>query len=172
MATAATVLLVAGIVASLASAAVGAYAAYEQGQQAKKIGKFNAKVAENAALARRQAAAIEADNKRKQFAAIMAASRAGAGASGALTSEGSPLLVEISDAENAKLNEARIRYSGEVGARAQESEALVQRFVGRRAAQTGAVRAGASLLSGVASAAGQYAQYASHQGRTTLRDDV
>jgi hypothetical protein len=168
MATAATVLLVAGIVASLASAAVGAYAAYEQGQQAKKIGKFNAKVAENAALARRNAAQIEADNKRKQFAAIMAASRAGAGASGAITSEGSPLLVEISDAENAKLNEARIIYSGEVGARAQESEAMIQRFVGRRAAQSGYVRGGASLLAGVANAAGMYAGY---RGRSTVGSD-
>ena len=160
----ATTAVIVAIGVAVAAAAVSAYAAYEQGQTQQKIGKFNAKVAENAALARRQAAEIERQNKREQMAAIMAASRAGAGASGAITGEGSPLLIELADAENAKLNEARITYSGEVGARAQESEAIVQRYAGKAAARRGYIQAGASLLGGASSAAGIYAGYS---GRST-----
>ena len=116
----ATTAVIVAIAVAVAAAAVSAYAAYEQGQTQQKIGKFNAKVAENAALARRQAAIADAHNKKEQFAAIMASSRAGAGASGIITGEGSSLLIEMADAENAKLNEARISHRGEVGAQHHE----------------------------------------------------
>ena len=161
----ATTAAIVAIVAAIAAAAVSAYGAYEAGQTQQKIGKFNAKVAENAAQAKRDAARIEAQNKREQYASILAASRAGVGAAGVMPTEGSPLLVAMDDAANAKLNEARIIYSGEVGARAQESEAIVQRFIGKKAAQQGVIQAGASLLSGVSGAYGSYARYSA--GRTT-----
>lgn len=94
----------------------------------------------------------------------MAKNRANIGASGVMAAEGSPLLVQIEDAQNAALNEARIRYGGEVAARAEESEAIIQKYIGKRAERQGYIQAGASLLSGVSSAAGGYASY---RGRST-----
>ena len=156
---------IAGVVIAIVAAAVSAYAQYEQGQTQQKIGKFNAKTAANEAQARRHAAEIERQNKREEYAAIQARNRANLGAAGVVPTEGTPLLVQVTDAETAALNEARITYSGEVGARASEGEAIVQKFIGKRAAQQGVVQAGASLLSGVGSAVGGYARY--NAGRTT-----
>ena len=142
--------------AAIIAALVTAYAAYEQGQTQQAIGKYNQKVAQNEAIARRQAAAIEADNKREQYASILASQRAGLGGAGVISSEGTPLLVQMESAERAALNEARIRYSGEVGARASESEAIIQGYIGKKAAQRGYIQAGASLLQGAADAYGSY----------------
>lgn len=149
------------IVGLVVTAAVTAYAAHEQSQQQQAIAKFNQKVAENAATAQRNAAQIAAENERDRNRAILAAQRAGIGASGVLGSEGTPLLVQVDSAEKAALNEARIKYSGEVGARQYESEKIIQGYYGRIARtneQIGYVRAGASLLSGAANA---------YAGRTT-----
>lgn len=148
--------LIAAVAVAVVASTVSAYAAYQQGQTQKAIGKYNAKVAENAAIAQRQAAAIAAENERDKARLIMGAQRAGIGAAGVLPSEGTPLLVQTDTAEKAALNEARIRYSGEVGARVQEAEAIIQGYTARRAEQMGYVNAGANLLQGASSALGAY----------------
>ena len=92
----------------------------------------------------------------------MAATRARIGGSGVLPGEGSPLLVQMEQAEQARLDEANIRYAGEVGAQANESEAILQGFVGKRAMRQGYIGAGASLLQGASTALSGY-------GRSTSR---
>jgi len=152
-----------GAVVAIIAAAVSAYAAYEQGQTQQAIAKYNKKVAENDALAKRQAAGIAAETERDKAKAILAAQRASIGAAGILPSEGTPLLVQTDSAEKAALNESRIRYSGEVGARQSESEAIIQGYIGKRAAQQGYINAGASLLSGASSS---YSTYSKGQGKS------
>lgn len=156
---------IAGVVATVIAASVSAYSAYEQGQTQRKISKFNEKVAKNAAIAQRQAAAVEAEAKREEYQRILGAQRAGIGAAGVQASEGTPLLVQIDSAEKAALNEARIRYSGEVGAQQQEAEALIQGYIGKRAARRGYIEAGAHLLQGAGAAAGAYGRYS--RGKST-----
>lgn len=153
--------VIAGVVVAVVAAAASAYTAYEQGQQQQKIANFNAKVAENSATAQRQAAAVEAENLRDKQRLIMASQRAGIGASGILGSEGTPLLVQTDSAEKAALNEARVRYSGEVNARTQESEAIIQGYIGKQAARQGNIQAGVSLLQGASTAAAGYGKYSS-----------
>lgn len=152
------------VAAVVIAAAVTAYSASAQADQQRSVAKFNQKVAENEALARRQAGQIEAQNLRKKQQLIMASQRAGIGASGVLPSEGSPLLVQDDSSENAALNEARVRYNAEVGARQADSEAIIQRYY-RRIANTnekiGYTKAGVTLLTGVA---GAYANAASRGG--------
>lgn len=148
--------IIAGVVAAVIGSAVAAYGAISSAQQQAQAAKFNQKVAKNAAIAQRQAAQIEEDNKRQEYAAILASQRSAIGGSGVMASEGSPLLVQIDSAEKAALNLSRIRYSGEVGAQAQESEAVIQGYYGKKALSRGYQQAGASLLRGAGTAAGGY----------------
>ena len=150
--------VIAGVVVAVLAAAVSAYASYEQGQTAQATAKFNKKQAENAALAQRQAAQIEAENKREEGRRFAAIARANIGGAGVMPTEGTPLLVELENAEKIKLNEARILYAGEVGAQQFQNEAAITSFIGRRQARTSYIQAGASLLSGVAAGAGGYAR--------------
>lgn len=143
-------------VTAIIGAIVTAYVAYEASQAQAAQAEYQQKVAKNEATARRDAASIEAENLRDRQRAVMAAQRAGIGASGVLPSEGTPLLVQTDSAEKAALNEARVRYSGEVGARFAESEAILEGYKARTARRMGYINAGASLLRGAGSAASSY----------------
>src|SRR5882672_5890633 len=103
-------------VIAVLAAAGSAYAAYAQSQAQAQAADYQRKVAKNQAQAAKQAADIAAENARTQHQRIMAAQRARIGASGILGTEGSPLLVQMESAEQAALDEARIRYAGETQA--------------------------------------------------------
>lgn len=143
------------IAATVISTAVGVYSAYQQGQAQQKAAKYNAKVAENQAIAARNAAAVREQQHREQVRRLHATQRAVSGASG-VTEEGSPLLVMADTLEQAELDAQRIRYGGEVSAAGFESQARLSRFQGQQAAQAGLIGAGSTLLSGAASAARVY----------------
>lgn len=151
--------VIAGVVVTAVVGAVSAYTAYDQAQTQSKISKYNQKVAKNAAQAQRDAARVEAQNKADEYRQIMGAQRAGIGASGVLGSEGTPLVVQMDSAEQAALNEARIRYSGEVGAQKQEEEAIIQGYMGKQAVKRGYIEAGSSLLGSAGTAATTYGKY-------------
>jgi hypothetical protein len=148
-----------GIISAVISAAATAYGSYATAQAQEQASNYNRKVAMNQAQAARDAAAVEAANRAEHYRRQMGAQRAALAASGLQASEGTPLLVQMDSAAQAQLDLARVRYGGEVGSRAYQSEANIQKFYGKQA-QAGAiggyVGAGASLLGGVGKA---YAGY-------------
>lgn len=148
---------IAAAVIAVIGAAVSAYAQYQAGQAQAASLKYQQKVAENQAIAARQAAQVAAENARERHQRVMAAQRARLGAAGVMSTEGSPLIVQMESAEQAALEEARIRYSGEVQAGGVESQAVLSGFQARQARTAGTLGAGASLLSGVGGAYGTYA---------------
>jgi hypothetical protein len=142
--------------ASLAASAIGtgvaAYGSYAQGQQAEQAQRFNARVAENQAIAARNAAQVAAENKATEYRRIQATQRSRIGAAG-ITTEGSPLLAMVESAEQAALDVARIRYGGELTASAYDTEAQLRRYSARQAGLGGTLSAGTSLLTGLGTAA-------------------
>jgi hypothetical protein len=149
---AALISAIAAVVAAGVTTAAAVSAADQQAAAAKQQAKFNKRAAENAALAARQKAAIDAQEQRELDLRRAAVARAAVGASGVMGDTGTPLLIELENAERTKLNEARVLYSGEQGAQAFESEIPLIQFRARQAQSAAGYSRGASLLSGVASA--------------------
>ena len=156
-----------GVVAALAGTGVAAYSAVEAGHAREAAGKFNKEVAENQAQAARDQAKIAANIRETEIRRILASQTSRLGASGVIPSEGSPLLVQMESAQQGALDIARIQYSGETGARGYESQGILEGFYGKQARRAGTLQAGASLLSGVGSAASigatGYGQYRAAQ---------
>lgn len=140
---------------AIAGTVVSAYASQQKGEAESTTAKYNARLAEQEAQQRRQAAAIEAEQARERHDRTLAAARARYGASG-VTMEGTPLLVMMRSEEEAILDVARIRARGAAEAQTLESQAALYKFAGKKAKQAGMLGAGASLLSGVGSAFSVY----------------
>ena len=79
----------------------------------------------------------------------MASQRAGYAASGVTPAEGSPLLVEVDQAEQAALDLARVKYQGDVRSTTYQSEAQLYKWQAKNTRRQGYISAfatGASLL--------------------------
>jgi hypothetical protein len=142
--------------AALIGAGVSAYGVSESAGAQQDAAKFNAKVADNQALASRYSAQVETENRRTAFRRAQAAQRSRIGGSGVVGDEGSALLVQMDAAEQAEVDLQRVKYAGDIQAAIPESEARFQGFLGRRAGPAGQLRTGSTLLSGIGSAAGSY----------------
>lgn len=145
--------LVSGGVAAL-GALISAYATYQQGQVQAAQQRYAAKVARNEAQAARNAADIAARNAEERHKRVLAAQRARYGAAGVVSTEGTPLIVQLASAEEAALEEARIRYGGEVKAGGHEAERRLRVYQAKAAEQgayIGAATSAGSSLLGVAS---------------------
>jgi hypothetical protein len=151
-----TTLLIIGAVAAAASTGVATYAAYEQGQQQQAAGKYNAKVAQNQALAAQQAAGMRADILRDRARRVESTNLARAAGGGIVPTAGSPLFVMADNAMQAELDAQRAQYGGKVDAMGYESQADLYNFGASTAGQAGTLRAGSTLLSGASSAASLY----------------
>ena len=151
----------AALVAAVVAAAASAYATYQSGQQQAKGFRYQAQQQENQAQAARNAAAVQEAQSRERNKRIMALARARAGASGVVSTEGSPLLVMLENARQAELEAQLIRYGGEIQAGFLEGESRLSTFRGRNARRAGNIGAGTTLLSGVANA------YAGYKGGGT-----
>lgn len=147
--------MIAAVTTMLASG-VSAYSQIKQGEQAEGVGKYNARVAEQQATSARQAAAADAETKRRQLERVLGAQRARFGASGIIPSEGSPLLVMMQSEEEAALDVARVKYGGEAQGYGLESEARLQRFRGKALKRQSYLGATGAILQGVSSAASLY----------------
>lgn len=146
----------AAAIVTILSAAVSAYSQYQQGQTAAKVGRAQSRQAEQQALAARQAAEVREQQERRRLDRVRATTRTRAAASGVLATEGSPLLVVLENARQAELEAQLIRYSGEIQGQELEFESRLQLFKGRQARRAANIGAGATLLSGLSSAAGIY----------------
>ncbi len=142
---------VAAISAGLA-AAVGAVGAISQSRAAANVADYNAKVAENDAIAVRQASQFEEQRVRERNQRLMASQKAAFGAAG-VRAEGSPLMVLQSTAEDAEIDALAVRYSGSIQEARAKSEAAAARADGRAARTGGFFRAGTSLLTGASGVA-------------------
>lgn len=146
---------VAAAIAAL-GAIVSAYATYQQSKAQSESLRYQSEQARNQATAAQHAAGIAAQNEHEKNQRVLAAQRARYGAAGVMGSEGTPLLVQMQSAETAALEEARIRYGGEVQAQNLESASRLRRYEANVTRRAGVVAAGASLLKGAGSAAGAY----------------
>ena len=150
-------LAIAAIAATVIGAGVSAASASQQGKSAQNLANYNAKIAQNDAIAARQKAEFDATAQERQarlFAGTQRASMAGTGGE----------LLDMQDvvdmsAEEAELENLAIRYGGETGYRAGQQKATVASFEGSMAKQKATGQAAGSLLTGAASAAGIGAKY-------------
>ena len=132
---------------AVASTAASVIGSLQQGQSAKAAANYNARVAENNAIAARQAAAAEAARERDRALRLTGAQRA-AYAKGGVTMSGSALDVIGDTAAQAELDALTILYGGEARARAAEADAAGQRYAGRQAQSASYAGAGSALLTG------------------------
>ena len=77
-----TAMATAAKAASAVSSVVGAVGAVQQGRAQSKIGEYNARVANNEAIAARQKAAFDEDRQRQQARLFAGKQRAGVAAAG------------------------------------------------------------------------------------------
>jgi hypothetical protein len=148
--------IIAGIIATVAAAAVSAYGMYAQAQQQAAAGKYNAKIAENQAVAAKQAAGMRADTVRERARRIEATNVARAASGGIVPTSGSPLYVMADNAMQAELDAQRVEYGGDVEAAGYNAQARLARYGAGQASEAGMFRAGSTLLSGAVTSAGMW----------------
>ena len=143
-------------VVAIVAALAAAYATYSAAEAQAQQQKYQEKLAKNQAINAQNAAKVEADNRREHFRRQMAAQRVGYAASGVTPAEGTPLIVETDQAEQAALDIARVRYAGEVRSTTYQSESQLYKWQAKNTMRQGYIAAGASLLQGAGSAYGSY----------------
>lgn len=145
---------------AVAASATSAYGAYAAGQAQKKAADFNAKVAENNAVASQQQAAQQAQLIQNRNRRLRGSQEASLAAAGVDASTGSGADVMYDSGIQGELDRLTALYKGKVGANEQLSQAQLDRYSGRASAAAGMLGAGGSLLSGAGGAAHTYAEIA------------
>lgn len=159
------------LVGMAAGAAMSAVGSIQQGYAQKQVNQFNAQVAENNAASARAAAALDEANVRRRNEAIQGSVRArAAAATGDLG--GSPLDLLASNASEAELEALTARYSGEVAAGRQESQAQLDQMLGKQAVMRGYAGAAETLLSTASRAYTQYGGKGAGGGTGALAQTV
>lgn len=131
---------------AIGGSVVGAAGDLQQGAAADKAAQFNADVAEQRARSEREAAAIEAQDFKREEMRKLAASRTARATTG-VTSAGSPLMVEESVVREIALGASRLRFGGEVRGTRLDQDAELSRMQGRSAKTASYFKAGSSILS-------------------------
>lgn len=134
---------------AIASAAITAVSAIQQGEAAQDAAEYQARVAENNAIAARQQAEFDERQHREKARLLLSSQRARAAKSGVQAGEGSPLFQHGRTSEEAEIGSLNIRRGGALRAGDYQSQAALGRFKGQSAAQAGYMSAGSSLLSGM-----------------------
>ena len=138
-------------------------AAAAQAKGAEAMAEYNARVAQQEAMAieartgfEQKRAAQEAERRQSRLRAALAAS-------GAVPSVGAPLLLQTTQAEESELEMLLIGYEGQIGASRARSQAeldrMQARIYGKRAGTartTGYIGAGTTLLRGFGQAASRF----------------
>jgi hypothetical protein len=154
--------------AIIAGTALMAYGQVKEGQAADAQGKSEQNMAEyNAKVQEREAQAIEertriAQQKQAEYGSReMGTLKAGLGASGAVTTAGSPLMIQAKQASEFELDNLMMGYEGAVNAQTSRSQADMDRMSGKLARQRGKaalnasyMKAGGTALMGFGSAYG------------------
>jgi hypothetical protein len=145
-----------GAIAAIAGTALSAYGTYQAGQAQKAMANYNARLANNEAIAREQATKAETERMRDENRRIRASQEAGYSASGAMASSGTPLLVMAEEAGKMEMDVMNMQRTGAMQAQASRAQAKLDKYSGKMAARSANIGAGATLLTGTGSAAMSY----------------
>jgi hypothetical protein len=151
-----------GEAAAGAAAAAEQQAAAAQAQSQQAIANYNAQVKENEARAIEQRTAYEQQKQAEEAERRMSTLQAGLGEAGAVTTAGTPLLIQAKQASEFELSNLMLGYEGRTEAAAAKSEAELQRYYGKMGGwqagvyqqrakyekAAGRMRAGTTLLTG------------------------
>jgi len=150
-------------VVSVVGLAVSTYASYESAQAQKKVASYNAKLAENEAIAKEQQAHAESLQMQKSKERLLASQRAGFAKAGAVSTAGTPLLLMAEQAGTAELDILNQQRNRAMEVTALQSEASLHRF---KASQTGTAGLVGTALSGVGSSLSTYNNAKGKTGRS------
>lgn len=137
-----TTLLVVGTIASVGGQLIS-------GMQQQRMAEYSAKVSKLQADQARKKGKFDAQRQREMTRKMLATQRARFAQMG-VGLEGSPLFVMEETAKEGELDARAIEYGGEVEAFGHEANARLSRYEGRVAMGSSIMRAGTTLLSGVA----------------------
>lgn len=160
------VLVFAQTYGGLISAGMSAVSAISGASQQKAAAKYNAKVAENQAIAARQQASANAKMQRRSSEKKIGSMQAAYAASG-VSIEGSALDVLEESARNAEMDRQNIIYGGELRAIGSEGTAQLERYQGKNAMTSGYLSAAGSLFKAGASAYGGFGNSSSESGSSS-----
>ncbi len=134
-------------------AGLEAFGAIQEGKSAKEAADFNAAVSRSDAEAARQKARFDQVRQAKEASRIKGTMAARAGATGARTDVGAPVLAAADQAAELELDNLLIGFEGETRAKRLESQAALDEFGGKVAKQASKIKAGSTLLKGFGAAA-------------------
>jgi len=125
--------------------------------QQNKIHKYNAKVAENDAIAAEQRSKFESEKQQRRAKIMQGRLANGLAGNGGDLTEGSPLSLLAESAYNAEVDRQVIIYEGAVSASRSRARAEGERAAGRAALTSG-------ILKGVSQGVGAFGRYSSMTG--------
>lgn len=171
----------AGAIAGIIGAGIGAVGAYKSGQAAKASGEYNSEVAANNATIAQQNATLAAQEGNAAVEQSQLKTRAQVGgilanqaAAGVDVNKGSAVDVRSSAAELGELSALNIRssaarqaYGYNVQATNDTAQSQLDKSQGDNAATAGDIGAGATIISGVGSAASGYANFLKNNSLNT-----
>jgi len=118
----------------------------EAGRSAQESAEYNAAVARNEAVTKRQKARFEQVRQAKEGSRIKGTMAARAGKTGARTDVGSPVLVAAEQAAELELDNLLIGFEGETMARKHESQAKIDVFSGKVARRASQLKAFSTVV--------------------------
>lgn len=139
-------------VAAVASSAVSASGSIMAGNSAKKAGDYNAQVMARRAQSELDAAQAEAMQIQQDAQRKMGDATAAFGASGVVTSSGTPLEVMADMAAQGELSKQLRLYQGKLAARADVEQGQLDIMQGKAAQSASQIQAAGSLLGGISKA--------------------
>jgi hypothetical protein len=145
---------------SVAGAGLSAYGMYAQGQSQKKMADYNAKVAENSAIASRQQSEFEATRIRDRARRIQGSQVTAFSKSGLMLS-GSAVDVANDSSIQSEIDALTTMYKGNMTGNSYQDEANATRWQGNEASSLGKIGAGATVLGGLSEGAGYLSQASS-----------
>ena len=154
--SAATYAAYAALAASALGAGVSAYSSYQSGKNQQKVADYNAKVAETQALDARARGGFEANQKRREVAAILGQQQTQLAANGVETASGSALTLASDTAWAGEMDAKTIEVNALRAAYGYQQEAVGSRLQGKVARSNGTGAAYGSLLSGAAKTFSMY----------------
>ena len=154
-----TALAIGSLALSAVAGGVSAYSSYQQGQTADAVGRYNARLTENAATQADLEAREEIRRMRVRNRELLAQRRAQVGASGIVGFAGSPLAVLGDMAGRLELDALEQARQSESNMRRARDEASMQRKEGSLARKGAVLGAAGTLLSTAGKTAGGYVSY-------------
>jgi hypothetical protein len=129
-----------------------------EGKSSQNMANYNAQLAEREAKMTEQKTAYQQKLQAEEADRRMSTLRAGLGASGAVTTEGAPLMIQSKQASEFEMENLMTGFQGAQEAQGLRSEANLQRMQGKQARRAGKnamigsfIGAGSSLMTGFGS---------------------